>query len=78
MSDSARNERKEVSIMEELKNQISALEKNADCLWKFLASYYNNQANMTHGMWEDHMKLSALQAQIVDLKLKLAALQEKA
>lgn len=64
--------------MEELKNQVAALEKNAVELGKFLASYYNNQAQMTHGMWEDHMKLAELQAQVMDLKLKLAELQEKA
>lgn len=63
--------------MEELKSQVAALEKNASQLGQFLSRYYKNQEQMTHGMWEDKLKLAELQAKVLDLKLKLAELEQR-
>ena len=63
--------------MEEMKNQLLALEKNVSYLGRFLETYYKSQDQMTHGRWEDELKLVELQTKVMDLKMKLFELEQR-
>ena len=70
MSDSARN-RKEVKKMNGSINRakVSCLTKEAAELEKFIGKYYEG-SNMTHGQWEDRMRLLELAVQITKLQIE--------
>ena len=55
---------------EELEKRVELLKEHAKKLAGFLDQYYNGQ-QMTHGQWEDCLKLMDLQTKIVDLEIKL-------
>lgn len=54
--------------MEEL---VKRLETRATEMAKYLDHYYGQKEVITHGQWEDSMRLLELQTKIVELKMKL-------